>query len=75
MLYDAGPPLADPRGLRGGVFVDIEGVLEVKLAAVAEHRSQFTAAAVEGRRDAARAVGALCGLRYAEVYEPLRLYA
>lgn len=73
VLYDAGPPLTGR--LRGGLFVDIEGVLETKLAAIAEHRSQFSAAAVEGRRDAARAVGALCGLRYAEVYEPLRLYA
>lgn len=73
LLYDAGPPLTGR--LRGGVFVDIADVLDVKLAAVAEHRSQFTAAAVEGRREAARATGALCGLHYAEVYEPLRIYA
>jgi len=75
VLYDAGPPLAPSRGLRGGLFVDIEDVLGTKLAALAEHRSQFTAAAIEGRREAARAVGAMCGLRYAEVYEPLRMYA
>jgi len=73
VLYDAGPPLTGR--LRGGLFVDIEDVLGTKLAALAEHRSQFTATAIEGRREAARAVGAMCGLRYAEVYEPLRLYA
>jgi LmbE family N-acetylglucosaminyl deacetylase len=73
VLYDAGPPLTGR--LRGGLFVDIEDALGTKLAALAEHRSQFTAAAVEGRREAARAVGAMCGLRYAEVYEPLRMYA
>mgnify|MGYP001550570847 CR=1 FL=1 len=73
VMYDAGPPLT--ARLRGGLYVDIEAVIETKLAAIAEHRSQFSAAAVEGRREAARAIGAMCGLRYAEVYEPLRMYA
>lgn len=73
VLYEAGPPIGSR--LRSGLFVDIEPVLDKKLAAVSAHASQFSAAAVEGRRDAARAMGALCGLRYAEVFEPQRLYA
>jgi LmbE family N-acetylglucosaminyl deacetylase len=73
VLYDAGPPIGSR--LRTGLFVDIEPVLDTKLAAVAAHVTQFSAAAVEGRREAARAAGALCGLRYAEVFEPQRLYA
>ncbi|HSN29997.1 MAG TPA: PIG-L deacetylase family protein [Kofleriaceae bacterium] len=73
VLYDAGPPIGSR--LRTGLYIDIEPVLEKKLAAVAAHATQFSAAAVEGRRDAARATGALCGLRFAEVFEPQRLYA
>lgn len=73
LLYDAGPPIGSR--LRTGLFIDIEPVLDRKLAAVAAHASQFSAPAVEGRREAARAAGALCGLHYAEVFEPQRLYA
>ena len=46
---------------------------DVKLAAVAAHATQFSPWAVEGRRDAARATGALCSAMYAEAYEVLRL--
>jgi LmbE family N-acetylglucosaminyl deacetylase len=73
VLYDAGPPVGKQRS--SGLYIDIASVLETKLAAVAEHRSQFTEAAVEGRRAAARAIGASCGLEYAEAFEPLRLFA
>ncbi|MBV8757403.1 MAG: PIG-L family deacetylase [Deltaproteobacteria bacterium] len=73
VLYDAGPPIGSR--LRTGLFIDIEPVLDTKLSAVAAHATQFSAAAVEGRREAARAIGASCGLRFAEVFEPQRLYA
>jgi LmbE family N-acetylglucosaminyl deacetylase len=53
--------------------VDISAVIDAKLAAIAEHTSQFPADFAEKRRDIHRAVGATHGLSYAEVYEVLRI--
>ncbi|MEJ7597761.1 MAG: PIG-L deacetylase family protein [Kofleriaceae bacterium] len=57
----------------GTCYADITSTIDVKLAAIAAHASQFSAASVAGRRDLARAVGQLHGVGYAEAFEPLRL--
>lgn len=55
--------------------VDISGVIDRKLAAIAEHVSQFgpTPAFADKRRDFARALGHTHGVEYAEVFEVLRI--
>ncbi|HUS30981.1 MAG TPA: PIG-L family deacetylase [Kofleriaceae bacterium] len=53
--------------------VDISSTIEQKLAAVAEHKSQFSADFPEKRRDIHRALGITHGMQYAEVYEVLRI--
>ena len=54
-------------------IVDISATIEPKLAAIAEHASQFPASFVTARREVARALGATHGLGFAEVYEALRI--
>jgi LmbE family N-acetylglucosaminyl deacetylase len=53
--------------------VDIAPVIDRKLAAIAEHRSQFPPGFADARRDIARVHGAAHGLELAEVYEVLRI--
>jgi LmbE family N-acetylglucosaminyl deacetylase len=53
--------------------VDIAPVIDRKLAAIAEHRSQFPPGFADARRDLARTLGATHGLELAEVYEVLRI--
>ncbi|MBA2538081.1 MAG: PIG-L family deacetylase [Deltaproteobacteria bacterium] len=53
--------------------VDITSSIDRKLAAVAEHTSQFPASFAETRRDVARALGYSYGVAYAEVFEVLRI--
>jgi LmbE family N-acetylglucosaminyl deacetylase len=54
-------------------IVDISSTIEMKLAAIAEHTSQFPPDFGEKRRDIHRALGITHGLPYAEVYEVLRI--
>jgi LmbE family N-acetylglucosaminyl deacetylase len=54
-------------------IVDISSVIDKKLAAVAEHKSQFPPDFAAKRRDIHRALGVTHGLSYAEVYEVLRI--
>lgn len=53
--------------------VDITSSIERKLAAIAEHASQFPPDFVEARRGVARALGHAHGVPYAEVFEVLRI--
>jgi LmbE family N-acetylglucosaminyl deacetylase len=53
--------------------VDITTTIEHKLAAIAEHVSQFHPGFAEKRRDFARALGHTHGVEYAEVFEVLRI--
>jgi LmbE family N-acetylglucosaminyl deacetylase len=56
-------------------FVDIEATLELKMAAVAAHRSQFQARGLDASflRDVARCYGHAAGVPYAEAFEVRRL--
>lgn len=53
--------------------VDISSSIDRKLAAIAEHASQFPPTFSEMRRDVARALGHTHGVPYAEVFEVLRI--
>ncbi len=53
--------------------VDISASIDAKIAAIAEHASQFPRTFAETRRDVARVLGAAHGVPYAEVYEVLRI--
>jgi LmbE family N-acetylglucosaminyl deacetylase len=53
--------------------VDISAVIDRKLAAIAEHRSQFAAGFAEARREVARTLGRTHGVELAEVFEVLRI--
>jgi len=54
-------------------IVDITAVIDRKLAAIAEHASQFPAGFVEKRRDLAHALGIAHGVELAEVFQALRI--
>jgi len=54
-------------------IVDISSTIDTKLAAIAEHKSQFPPDFPEKRRDIHRALGITHGLPFAEVYEVLRM--
>jgi len=53
--------------------IDISSSIDRKLAAVAEHVSQFPPTFAEMRRDVARTLGHAHGVPYAEVFEVLRI--
>lgn len=53
--------------------VDIEKTIDKKLAAIAEHRSQFPPDFPEKRRAIHHALGITHGMPYAEVFEVLRI--
>lgn len=53
--------------------VDISSVIDRKLAAIAEHTSQFPPGFAETRREVARALGITHGCELAETYEVLRI--
>lgn len=72
IAYSAGSGPAAPVGT---CFADITAQIDVKLAALAKHATQFPLAKVEVMRDRARGAGVLCGAQYAEVFTPLRVYA
>ncbi|HSD89405.1 MAG TPA: PIG-L deacetylase family protein [Kofleriaceae bacterium] len=54
-------------------IVDISTSIDRKLAAIAEHASQFPPGFAETRRDVARMLGVAHGIQFAEVYEALRI--
>jgi N-acetylglucosamine malate deacetylase 1 len=54
-------------------IVDISRTINKKLAAIAEHKTQFQPDFPEKRRDIHRALGVTHGVPYAEVYEVLRI--
>lgn len=53
--------------------VDITTTIDRKLAAIAEHRSQFAPGFAEARREVARTLGRTHGVELAEVFEVLRI--
>jgi len=53
--------------------VDISSSIDRKLAAIAEHASQFPPGFAEARRDIARTLGHTHGVEFAETYEVLRI--
>lgn len=69
--YSAG---SAPAATMGTCFADISAHIDAKLAALGKHATQFSAAKLEAMRDRARGNGVLCGVRYAEVFTPLRVY-
>ena len=54
-------------------IVDISDVIDAKIAAIAEHRSQFPPEFPEQRREMHRTLGTLHGARFAEIFEVLRI--
>lgn len=72
LAYSAG---SAPGAAMGTCFADVTAQIDVKLAALAKHGSQFSAAKIEMMKHRARGAGVLCGARYAEIFTPLRLYA
>jgi LmbE family N-acetylglucosaminyl deacetylase len=57
----------------GQCFADITKSIDTKLRAIQCHASQLAKLDVESSRDLARAMGRICGYRYAEAYEVLRV--
>ncbi len=53
--------------------VDITSSIDRKLAAIAEHTSQFPPTFADARREVARTLGHTDGVAYAEVFEVLRM--
>jgi LmbE family N-acetylglucosaminyl deacetylase len=57
----------------GNCFVDITQTMGAKMAAISAHVTQLIRLDIEGTRDLARAMGRICGVTYAEVFEVLRM--
>ena len=57
----------------GSFFVDVTETIDNKLAAISSHKSQLPKIDVESTRDLARGLGRICGVRYAEAFEVLRM--
>ncbi len=73
LAYLSSPEMnAHARGM-GNCFADISDSIDTKLAAIRCHASQLPKLDVESSRDLARATGRICGCRYAESYEALRV--
>lgn len=73
LAYLSSPEMnAQSRSL-GNCFADISSYVEVKLQAIACHRSQLPKLDLESSRDLARAMGRISGYEYAECYEVLRV--
>jgi len=73
LAYLSSPEMnAQSRSL-GNCFADISKFVEVKLEAIACHRSQLPKLDLESSRDLARAMGRISGYEYAECYEVLRV--
>jgi LmbE family N-acetylglucosaminyl deacetylase len=73
LAYMSSPEMnAQSRSL-GNCFADISQHVEVKLEAIAQHKSQLPKLDLESSRDLARAMGRISGYGYAECYEVLRV--
>ena len=73
LAYLSSPEMnAQSRSL-GNCFADISKFVEVKLEAIACHKSQLLKLDLESSRDLARAMGRISGYEYAECYEVLRV--
>lgn len=57
----------------GQCFADISKTMDIKIDAIAAHRSQVPRLDLESSRDLARANGRISGYEYAEAYEVLRV--
>jgi len=74
LAYTATPALGAVARSLGPCFADISSTIDIKLSAIAAHRSQISSPAVQARKDLARTIGHLAGVQYAEAFEPLRLW-
>ena len=54
-------------------IVDISDVIDAKVAAIAEHRSQFSPEFPDQRREMHRTLGTMHGVSFAETFEVLRI--
>lgn len=54
-------------------IVDISAVIDAKVAAIAEHRSQFPPEFPDQRREMHRTLGTMYGAPFAEIFEVLRI--
>jgi LmbE family N-acetylglucosaminyl deacetylase len=73
LAYLSSPEMnAQSRSL-GNCFADISAYVDVKLEAIACHKSQLPKLDLESSRDLARAMGRISGYTYAECYEVLRV--
>ncbi len=57
----------------GQCFADITPTLDLKIAAIQEHKSQLARLDIESSKDLARAMGRISGYGYAEAFEALRV--
>ena len=73
LAYLSSPEMnAQSRSL-GNCFADVSKHVDVKLEAIACHKSQLARLDLESSRDLARAMGRISGYEYAECYEVLRV--
>ena len=73
LAYLSSPEMnAQARSL-GNCFADVSKYVDVKLEAIACHKSQLPRLDLESSRDVARAMGRISGYEYAECYEVLRV--
>lgn len=73
LAYLSSPEMnAQSRSL-GNCFADISKYVDVKLEAIACHKSQLPRLDLESSRDLARAMGRISSYEYAECYEVLRV--
>ena len=73
LAYLSSPEMnAQSRSL-GNCFADISSYVDLKLQAIACHKSQMPRLDLESSRDMARAMGRISGHGYAECYEVLRV--
>jgi LmbE family N-acetylglucosaminyl deacetylase len=57
----------------GHCFADVSSTIDVKVAAIAAHKSQLQKIDLQSTRELARAMGRLGGVEHAECYEALRI--
>ena len=73
LAYLSSPELNAQSRSIGQCFADVTSTIETKLAAISAHASQLGKIDVESARDLSRAMGRICGVQFAEVFEVLRL--
>jgi LmbE family N-acetylglucosaminyl deacetylase len=73
LAYLSSPEMNAQARSVGNCFADISSYIEVKVEAIACHKSQLPKLDLESSRDLARAMGRISGYGYAEAYEVLRV--